>query len=223
MYDGDVGGHRADPLKIDPRETKAELRARLLATRNERHGEQAARASGTLPQSNTESVFTDRLIELVGGSVEAGTVIATYQPLSSEPNVSGFNDYLLAKGAVVLIPDLSVPPTGATLPFRLAEGTALPDDVDDIDSLIQTDGIRAMIVPALALDQAGTRLGRGGGWYDMALRRFTSGDCECPARPALIGIAFEDEFSAGAPLPVEEHDQRMDYIVTEDRTLKVTE
>jgi len=59
-----------------------------------------------------------------------------------------------------------------------------------------------VLVPGVAFDRQGGRLGFGGGYYDRFL----------PTTPALrVGIAF-DQCLADA-LPCDEHDQRMDWIV----------
>ena len=211
---------RGDPSKSSPREIKARLRKLLLADRTHDRDGAAHECEGTLDQAEITQQFTDRLIDLVGKAAKPGMVIATYQPMSSEPDVTGFTDYLLAKGVVVVIPDLSVPPAGERVPFRLIKGEMLPEGLT-LEQFLENHEIYAIIVPSLALDQDGVRLGRGAGWYDRVLRRFTTGDSGYSRQPTLIGVAFEDEFSAGDSLPMEEHDQQMDYVVTEDRTLAV--
>lgn len=62
------------------------------------------------------------------------------------------------------------------------------------------------IVPLLAFDDCGHRLGYGGGFYDVFLR-------EHP-HVHTIGIAFSCQYSVNA-LPHEEHDILMDIIITE--------
>jgi len=60
-----------------------------------------------------------------------------------------------------------------------------------------------VLVPGVAFDLRGYRLGFGGGFYDRLL----------PTTPALrVGVTY-DECLADA-LPCDEHDQRMDWIVT---------
>lgn len=65
-----------------------------------------------------------------------------------------------------------------------------------------------VLVPGLAFDTAGGRLGRGGGFYDrlLALRD--------PAKTRLVGVAFRFQLSA-EPLPLAAHDVRMDEICTD--------
>ena len=62
------------------------------------------------------------------------------------------------------------------------------------------------LVPAVACDLSGVRLGRGGGYYDRIL-----GDPECRA----AAVVYECQLSASA-LPCEAHDRRMDWVVTEN-------
>jgi len=65
--------------------------------------------------------------------------------------------------------------------------------------------IDVFLVPGLAFDRAGRRLGRGGGHYDKALAE---------ARGLKIGLAGSHQISNEA-LPEESHDVRMDAVVTE--------
>lgn len=63
-----------------------------------------------------------------------------------------------------------------------------------------------IMVPGVAFDPGGGRLGRGGGWYDQLL-----GD---PSRQALaVGVAFAAQIVRS--VPCEEHDVRVDLVVTE--------
>lgn len=68
--------------------------------------------------------------------------------------------------------------------------------------------LRAVLVPGLAFDRGGARLGRGGGFYD----RFLEGVGR-PAGPILIGVCFEAQLVER--VPVEAHDYRVDRLVTE--------
>ena len=65
------------------------------------------------------------------------------------------------------------------------------------------------LVPAVACDFQGVRLGRGGGYYDRLLE-----NCRMPA----IGVIFDCQLAER--LPAEEHDVRLAVAVTEKRCLK---
>jgi 5-formyltetrahydrofolate cyclo-ligase len=67
-----------------------------------------------------------------------------------------------------------------------------------------------VIVPGVAFDGAGRRLGRGRGHYDATLAAL-------PERTVRIGVAFE--LQVVDAVPDEPHDARLDAVVTEARTL----
>jgi len=66
------------------------------------------------------------------------------------------------------------------------------------------------LVPALACDRCGVRLGRGGGYYDRML--------EAPVRGAAA-VIYDRQFS-GEALPHEAHDRRVGWVVTERRLIE---
>jgi 5-formyltetrahydrofolate cyclo-ligase len=67
-----------------------------------------------------------------------------------------------------------------------------------------------LILPLLAFDKNLSRLGMGGGFFDRTILYLKS------QKPELvtIGLAYELQ-RAGSPLPLEENDQKLDFIVTE--------
>jgi 5-formyltetrahydrofolate cyclo-ligase len=67
----------------------------------------------------------------------------------------------------------------------------------------------AVLVPGVAFDLSGHRLGRGKGFYDRLLENFTG---------KKIGIAFDEQMVEA--VPTEENDVRMDFIVTPTRCVK---
>ncbi|MDR2253840.1 MAG: hypothetical protein LBD97_08310 [Bifidobacteriaceae bacterium] len=56
-----------------------------------------------------------------------------------------------------------------------------------------------VLVPALAVDRSGTRLGRGGGWYDRAL-------AHAAPEALVLGVCFPSELLPAGTLPHEPHD-----------------
>jgi len=66
-----------------------------------------------------------------------------------------------------------------------------------------------ILVPGVAFDRRGGRLGFGGGYYDRLL----------PTTPALrVGVTFDE--CLADELPCAEHDQRMDWVVTQTREIR---
>jgi len=73
------------------------------------------------------------------------------------------------------------------------------------------DELDLIIVPGVAFDRAGHRIGRGGGFYDRLLPQY---------RAVRAGICFG--FQCLQTVPAQEHDVRMDWVVTEAEILKIT-
>lgn len=73
------------------------------------------------------------------------------------------------------------------------------------NELVQTEEINLMLVPGVGFDRNGYRIGYGRGFYDRATRR---------RRPQqMIGLAYS--FQLVEDLPAEDHDVRLDKLITE--------
>lgn len=81
------------------------------------------------------------------------------------------------------------------------------EPIADESRKIDLSKVQAVLVPAIAFDLNGQRLGRGKGHYDRLLARVP--------KALRIGVAFNCQLSF-QPLPAEVHDQRMHFIVTEE-------
>ncbi|MHB1511269.1 MAG: 5-formyltetrahydrofolate cyclo-ligase [Acidimicrobiales bacterium] len=76
----------------------------------------------------------------------------------------------------------------------------------------ETSAIDAVILPGLAFDRRGARLGYGGGYYDRFLRRLS-------ARPALVAIGFAEQVLE--QVPTTSDDVTVDIIVTDRDVIRV--
>jgi 5-formyltetrahydrofolate cyclo-ligase len=175
----------------DVRLRKAELRAQVLARRSALPADQRA-AAGTLIR---DAVLAEPQVQMAG-------TIAAYYSIGAEPGTHGLLFALWKRGSYVLLPVLR--PDG-DLDWASYEG---PDSMvpgprgllepgeppRGVDAVARAD---AVLVPALAVDGAGRRLGRGGGSYDRALARVG------PLVP-LIALVYDDELVEH--VPTEGHD-----------------
>lgn len=75
---------------------------------------------------------------------------------------------------------------------------------------VSAGNLDLIFIPLLGFDQSGHRLGMGGGYYDTTLSRI--------AQPIKIGVAFDCQ--EVEHIPVEEHDIRLDLVITESRVLR---
>ena len=115
--------------------------------------------------------------------------ILAYRALRREPQTDALIRALEARGAVVALPRVDGEAMEAW-----AAGPIAPEELE------------AVLVPGLAFDAAGRRLGRGGGHYDRFLAR-TGPGC------LRLGLCFEGQWLPA--VPVEAHDQGVDAVVTE--------
>lgn len=83
---------------------------------------------------------------------------------------------------------------------------------------VTADKLDIIIMPLVAFDDSGTRLGYGGGYYDKALSITNNTTEKAPdACPVLIGVAYD--FQQYKQLPCEQHDIKLDYIVTDSEII----
>lgn len=133
----------------------------------------------------------------------AGTV-AAYVSVGAEPGTGPLLDALAGSRRTVLLPVLL--PDGdldwATYAGPASLAPARLGLLEPIGERLGRDAVAradVVLVPALAVDHRGHRLGRGGGSYDRALGRVPVGTFTC----ALLADAAE----IGVPVPVEPHDR----------------
>ena len=87
-------------------------------------------------------------------------------------------------------------------------GIQEPVDTD----LVDPEDLDVVVVPALGAGRNGHRIGRGAGYYDAFLR-----DLDCPK----IGLVYEECLVSS--VPADPHDVPLTHIVTEKRSLRVSE
>ena len=143
-------------------------------------------------------------------------VVAGYMAKGSEVDLGPLMRSLVEQGATLALPVVTEPDEALT--FRVwAPGDALIKGaygiyMPDGDSLEVQPEI--VLVPLLAFDGDGHRLGQGGGFYDRTLDKLRH-DGEVTA----IGVAFAAQRVQA--IPRADHDQRLDAVLTEDGVLKI--
>jgi 5-formyltetrahydrofolate cyclo-ligase len=85
-------------------------------------------------------------------------------------------------------------------------------------ALIEPDAMDVVLVPLLAFDRHGMRLGTGGGYYDRSFAFLQQR--ERPTRPLLIGIGYA--FQEVEMLVAEAWDVRLDFVATEAELIQCT-
>jgi 5-formyltetrahydrofolate cyclo-ligase len=137
----------------------------------------------------------------------AARTVGLYRALPSECGTAAVAIALEASGAGVSYP--AIVPGDRALQFRRATGVFVAGALgveEATGSPVSLDEIEVLVVPALAVDLAGRRIGRGRGHYDATLARF---------RGKSVALVFESQLVP--EVPVGEHDQRVTAICTESR------
>ena len=139
---------------------------------------------------------------------KAASTVLLYHALPDEPQLQALLDKALTAGKQVLLPVV----VGDDLVIRhyegskyLAEGaySIMEPTGEDLPREAYGD-IDLAIVPGMAFDREGHRLGRGRGYYDRLLPRLT--------HASFIGVCFP--FQLLEAIPHEPHDVRMNRILT---------
>jgi 5-formyltetrahydrofolate cyclo-ligase len=160
----------------------------------------------------TRADFAERIAAFAKDIPRApAAVVAGYHPVRDEADPRGLMSALAAHGHALALPVIAT--AHAALIFRSwREGDALaPNAYGIAEPLPSAPEIvpDVVLVPLLAFDADGHRLGYGGGYYDRTL------DAIRRSKPVLaIGVAYAGQ--EVAHLPRETHDHALDGIVTEN-------
>lgn len=122
----------------------------------------------------------------------------------------------LGKNVVVPITDL------ANKRLRLSRILDFPDDLapgtwgilepkPDRVKLIDLEEIDLVITPGVVFDESGCRIGYGGGFYDGLLKSL---------QKEKVSVALAFELQMVEEVPVDDRDEPVDIIVTEDRAIR---
>ena len=184
---------------------KANLRTQARALRREAH-DRAGPGAGLLIADNF----------LVRVPWRQAKVVAGYVSIGDEADVGPLLGQLAAHGAELALP--AVKARDEALEFRRWK----PEDELEAGLFSTRHPLAAaervtpdfLLVPLLAFDRKGGRLGYGGGYYDRTLAALRAG-----GHVTAIGIGYAAQRLEA--LPYETHDQPLDWVVTEDEIWEI--
>ncbi len=180
---------------------KALLRSELLAARR------------AVPEA-VRQAESEHLCRHVGEAVDRADIVCAYVPMGAEPGSPEILDVLAGLCDTVLLPVARTGPDGEHLSLQWGRyvpaglvagpfGTREPAGPWLPPSAVAT--ARVVLVPALAVDRRGVRLGRGGGFYDRTL-----GLC----RPGTRLVAVVRDGELVDELPGDPHDVPVTHALT---------
>ena len=195
---------------------KAELRQAVIAQRN---------ALDLDVRAAKSAVICARLVELMESSDTAGQrTVAVYAAMGSEVDPAAFAAAAVARGWRVAYPCMLSATDAMACGQRMCMRAVSAGDASeapfiahptrafaatDVDSdhfpIVPAKALDMIIVPLVAFDRTGARLGYGGGCYDRYLPTVA------PGRP-IVGIAFDEQ--RVDHVPTDAHDLPLPSIVS---------
>jgi 5-formyltetrahydrofolate cyclo-ligase len=138
--------------------------------------------------------------------------LAGYMPIRTEVDDRPLLEGAAADGIALALPAVLNRETMVFRKYRPGDalfGGGLGTRSPGIDAPVASPDL--ILVPMVAFDRRGTRLGHGAGYYDRAIGAMLR------RRPPLVGLAFAVQ--EVKHIPHEPHDIRLDWIVTERETI----
>lgn len=195
---------------------KAELRRTVIARRD---------AIDLDVRAAKSAVVCARLVELMESSGTAGQrAVAVYAAMGSEVDPAAFAAAAAKRGWRVAYPCMLSVAEAAACGQRMCMRAVAADDASaapfiahptrafaatDIDSdrfpIVPAEALDMIVVPLVAFDQTGARLGYGGGCYDRYLPMLSPA-CQ------IIGIAFDEQ--RVDHVPTDAHDLPLPHIIS---------
>ncbi|MFI5965160.1 5-formyltetrahydrofolate cyclo-ligase [Streptomyces asoensis] len=201
-------------LEGGPESDKRMLRRAFLAVRNRLTTDDVRAAAAAL---------AERALELP--ELTHARTVAAYVSVGTEPGTTTLLDALHARGVRVLLPAL-LPDNDLDWGAYTGEGSLARVQHGGKMALLEPSGRRlgpdavttadVVLLPGLAVDGRGMRLGRGGGSYDRVLARLS----DSGARPSLVVLLYDTEVVER--VPEEAHDRPVHVVVTPSGTRRFT-
>lgn len=160
-----------------------------------------------------------------GQTRQSQGLLMCYVAIRSELNTHPLLYALLAAGLSVCVPVVQTEPEPDLIPCRLDRPSALetlspgrfgvPEPPEPMRVAVPREHLAVVVVPGLAFDRDGNRLGYGGGFFDRFLAGFSHG-----LRPVCVGLAFAEQIVEQVPVTTD--DVRMDLVVTDQELITVS-
>jgi 5-formyltetrahydrofolate cyclo-ligase len=213
-----LSSHRPSPGSLDAslpedllrRRVKVELRKRMSGLR---------RALPEAACAERSTRIADRLLSF--DAVRAARAVASFWPLEErhEVDLRTFDALLRERHVRVAYPRIGAGPEAMT--FHLVAAPEAMEERTVYGARLRQPGpgdppagpgeLDVIIVPALAVDPRGQRIGYGAGFYDRALPRFL---------PSATSLVVVFDFQLVAEVPSTPEDCPVDFVITDARTLK---
>jgi 5-formyltetrahydrofolate cyclo-ligase len=177
-------------------EAKKALRAQILAARS------------TNLSRQTSHLFAESLLAL---SLQQNLKrIGCYLSFGSEPATDSFIELAKAEGIEIACPRIE---SDGRMVMAVLESETKPSELgfrEPTGKVVESKDLELIVIPALAIDHKGQRLGRGAGYFDRFLEQY---------KGRTVGLVYDAEFLP--EVPSETHDLPVSLVVTQSRTISI--
>jgi 5-formyltetrahydrofolate cyclo-ligase len=177
-------------------EAKKALRVQILAARYENLARQ------------TSHQFAEHLLAL---SLQQNLKqIGCYLSFGSEPETDSFIQLAKAQGLEIACPRIE---SDGHMVMAVLESETMPSELgfrEPTGKIVEPKDLGLIVIPALAIDYQGQRLGRGAGYFDRYLEQY---------KGPTVGLVYDAEFLP--EVPTETHDVPVGLVVTQSRTISI--
>jgi len=160
------------------------------------------------------AAITEKLFSLP--EFQQAKAVLFYASFGNEVQTMEMIEKALALGKTVCVPVTSF----REKKIEISQISGIAELKEKPNGLVEPETVRAcpieeiglVVVPGIAFDQRGCRIGYGGGFYDRLLLK-------APRNLKAVGLCFNQNIED--KLPAESHDVKMNKIVTEERIIEV--
>jgi len=143
--------------------------------------------------------------------IKESVVIMSYMPYGNEADIKAFNQWILDSGKVLLLPRVLDDTNIDAVKINDIESGLVKGSFGILEPAAENESfpielIDVILVPGVAFDRQGNRMGHGKGYYDRFLSR-------CKGSTVFLGIAYS--FQVYESIPFDEHDIRVHGVITE--------
>ncbi|MGW9403154.1 5-formyltetrahydrofolate cyclo-ligase [Arthrobacter sp. NPDC055585] len=191
-------------------ETKEQVRARFKQQRRDMHR----------PAPEPLAAAAEPLLR----ALKPGSLVSCYLSAGSEPDTSALLSALHSAGHTVVVPvcepgyQLSWCPWTPGTPLVPGLFPGIPEPEGPRWDLARVLGLDLLLIPALAVAEDGTRMGKGGGYYDRFLTQYRAGGGTAP----VVAVVHDHELTAPGTLPADALDVPVDGVLRPAGYMPVT-
>ena len=205
-------GASTEDISLDKNILRSQIRPRRLINRSQR---------GPVGQQRMQELFTEHILREVRRRITAPGTVAAYLPTDAEPPITKALTRLHAEGYRIIVTVVRPRRTLAWVDWdpqieHPRNPMGIPEPVgeeQDVQAFLDAD---VRLIPALAYDAGGHRLGQGGGYYDRIIPQLS----EKQLAESSLGVVFAEEIYE--VIPYDRWDAILPVLLTEEGIYQTT-